>query len=138
MKILVAEDDFVSQLLMKEYLRDYGSVNLAVTGREAVALASAALAAGEPFDLICLDVMMPEMDGQQALREIRAAEATITESHCKRSKIVMTTALTERSAILQAFQSQCDGYLVKPFDRASVVATLAEIGISLPVPALAR
>jgi two-component system, chemotaxis family, chemotaxis protein CheY len=131
MKMLVAEDDFVSQLLMKEYLRDYGAVQLVVTGTEAVALASAALAAGEPFDLICLDVMMPEMDGQQALREIRAAEATSAASHGKRSKIVMTTALAEHKDIVQAFQSQCDGYLVKPFDRASVVATLAEIGINL-------
>jgi two-component system chemotaxis response regulator CheY len=138
MKILVAEDDFVSRLLMKEYLHDYGSVHLAVTGREAVTLASAALAAGEPFDLICLDIMMPEMDGQQALQEIRATEATIAGGQGKRSKIVMTTALAERKAMLQAFQSQCDGYLVKPFDRASVAATLAEIGISLPVPALAR
>ena len=136
MKILVAEDDFVSQLLMKEYLHDYGSVHLAVTGREAATLASAALAAGEPFDLICLDVMMPEMDGQQALQEIRAAEATITGRPGKRSKIVMTTALAERKAMIQAFQSQCDGYLVKPYDRVSVAATLAEIGISLPVPAL--
>ena len=42
----------------------------------------------------------------------------------------------ERKAMIQAFQSQCDGYLVKPFDRVSVAATLAEIGISLPVPAL--
>jgi two-component system chemotaxis response regulator CheY len=138
MKLLVVEDDFVSQLLMKEYLHDYGVVQLAVTGKEAVALANAALAAGEPFDLICLDIMMPEMDGHQALREIRAAEAALAVRHDKRSKIVMTTALAEHRDIVQAFESQCDGYLVKPFARASVVATLAEIGIKLPAPTQAR
>lgn len=132
MKILVAEDDFVSQFLMKEYLHDYGTVQLAVTGKEAVDLATAALDAGEPFDLISLDIMMPEMDGQQALQEIRDAESTSAASQGKRSKIVMTTALAEQDQMLQAFRSQCDGYLVKPFDRSGVVATLAEIGINLP------
>jgi two-component system chemotaxis response regulator CheY len=138
MKLLVVEDDFVSQLLMKEYLHAYGTVHLAVTGKEAVVLASAALAAGDPFDLICLDVMMPEMDGHQALQEIRVAEASFAAGRTKPSKIVMTTALAEHKDIVRAFQSHCDGYLVKPFDRASVVATLAEIGIKLPGPAQAR
>lgn len=132
MKMLVAEDDFVSQLLMTAFLRDYGSVQLALTGKEAVTLAVGALARGEPFDLICLDIMMPEMDGQQALKQIRAAEASHSAEGGARAKILMTTALAEQSAILQAFQSQCDGYLVKPFDRASVQATLAEIGIHPP------
>jgi two-component system chemotaxis response regulator CheY len=97
-----------------------------------VTLATAAIAAGAPFDLICLDVMMPEMDGQEALREIRCAEASAGNG--KRSKIVMTTALAEQAHIVRAFQSQCDGYLVKPFDRASMVATLGEIGIHLEQP----
>lgn len=138
MKVLIAEDDFVSQLLMKEYLDGYGEVSLAVTGKEALTLASAALAAGEPYDLICLDIMMPEMDGQQALREIRAAEASSAAGRSRPAKIVMTTALAERKDIVQAFGSRCDGYLVKPFDRASVVATLAEIGIKVPVPTSGR
>lgn len=133
MKILIAEDDFVCQLLMKEYLHDLGSVHLAVTGKEAVTAATAALAAGEPYDLICLDIMMPEMDGQQALQEIRAAEVATAPSNGMRSKIVMTTALVERKSIVQAFESQCDGYLMKPFDRANVLGTLAQIGFNVPV-----
>jgi two-component system chemotaxis response regulator CheY len=100
-----------------------------------VTLAKTALAAGAPFDLICLDIMMPDMDGQEALRAIRQAEATMTPSPAQRSKIVMTTALAEHDQIVQAFQAQCDGYLVKPFDRSSVVATLAEIGIKLAATA---
>jgi two-component system, chemotaxis family, chemotaxis protein CheY len=138
MKMLVAEDDFISQLLMKEYLNPYGTVHVAVSGREAVTRASDALVAGEPFDLICLDIMMPDMDGQQALRAIRGAETTLAASPGWRSKIVMTTALAEQDQIIEAFQSQCDGYLVKPFDRSSVAATLSQIGINPPVPAPAR
>jgi two-component system, chemotaxis family, chemotaxis protein CheY len=138
MRILVAEDDFVSQLLMKEYLQDYGAVELAVTGKEAVSLATAAAAAGEAFDLICLDVMMPEMDGQDALRAIRAAEEALGSGIQKRSKIVMMTALAEQQHIVRSFQAQCDGYLVKPFDRLAFVATLADVGIHPPSPTATR
>lgn len=138
MKILIAEDDFICQLLMKEYLQDLGTVEVASTGLAALEAATTALGAGAPYDLVCLDVMMPGMDGQQVLRAIREAEITIAAGGGHRSKIVMTTALADSQVIVQAFQSQCDGYLVKPFDRANVLATLVQVGIELPAAGGAR
>ena len=67
MKTLIAEDDFTSSVILQELLRGYGPFHLASNGKDAVAAVAAALAAHEPYDLVCLDIMMPEMDGQEAL-----------------------------------------------------------------------
>ena len=82
MKSLIVEDDFTSRLLLQEYLKVYGIPHIAVNGREAVEAVRLALEARDHYNLICLDIMMPEMDGQQALREIRALEeAKIGRAH---------------------------------------------------------
>ncbi len=74
MKTLIVEDDFTSRVLLQEVLKRDGTVHIAVNGKEAVDAVRAAMDAGEPYDLICLDIMMPEMDGYEALKEIRAIE----------------------------------------------------------------
>ena len=68
MKTLIVEDDFTSRLLLQEILKRYGAVHIAVNGREAVDAVRAAAESDESYDLICLDIMMPEMDGYQALK----------------------------------------------------------------------
>lgn len=74
MKILLAEDDFASRKFMTNYLEKYGDCDITVDGEEAVDAFLMALEDGEPYDLICLDVMMPVLDGYQALKAIRDIE----------------------------------------------------------------
>ena len=74
MKSLIVEDDFSSRFLLQGLLEPYGDCHVAVNGREAVSAYRMALDAGQPYDLVCLDIMMPEMDGHAALKEIRAME----------------------------------------------------------------
>jgi len=76
MKTLIVEDDFTSRLLLQGLLQSYGAVHFAVNGKEAVEAVRLALESDELYDLICLDIMMPEMDGQEALRQIRLMEET--------------------------------------------------------------
>lgn len=113
MKTLIVEDDFVSRMLMQQYLSKYGKSHAAINGAEAIKAVDISLQEGEPYDLICLDIMMPEVDGQEALREIRRLEEEkgIRSSHG--AKIVMTTALNDLTNVKEAFYSLCDGYLVK-------------------------
>ena len=70
LRILLAEDDFTSRLLLQTFLSRYGECHIAVNGREAVAAFRLALEQGQRYDLICMDIMMPEMDGGEAVREI--------------------------------------------------------------------
>lgn len=122
MKTLIVEDDFISRLVLQKMLGGYGPSHVAVNGREAVTAVSASLAAQEPYDLICLDIMMPDTDGHQALKEIRAIEAQ--QGVASPTKILMTTALSDGGNVMTAFREQCDGYLVKPIDRAKLIEHL--------------
>lgn len=116
MKILLAEDDFVSRKFMAKYLQKYGECDMAVDGEEAVDAFLMALEDGEPYDLVCLDVMMPVLDGYQALKAIRDIEKEKGISQEKSVKIIMTTALNEEKNVMKAFELGCTVYCGKPVD----------------------
>lgn len=132
MNILILEDDFVSRVALQKLLSPYGECHVAAQGREAVEAFEMALDAGQPYDLICLDIMMPEFDGHQALKAMRNAEATkgILSGHG--SKIIMTTALDDMKNVMAAYSELCDGYLPKPITRASLAKILDELKLVWP------
>jgi two-component system chemotaxis response regulator CheY len=121
MKTLIVEDDFTSRLLLQEILKNYGPSHVAVNGKEAVEAVSAALESGEPYDLVCMDIMMPEMNGQQALKNIRALEKAKGIFSSAGAKIIMTTALGDMKNVMTAFSGLADDYLVKPIDKAKLL-----------------
>ena len=127
MKILIVEDDLVSRTLLQAFLAEYGSLHVAVNGREAVDAVRLALNADEPYDLICLDIMMPEMDGQSALQKIRAMEKSKGIRGREGSKILMTTALYDPANMIRSYRSRCDAYLVKPINRAKLTEELRKL-----------
>ena len=127
MKTLIVEDDFTSRLLLRELLKKYGRTDVAVNGREAIETAREALEAGEPYDLICLDIMMPEMDGQKALRQIREQEESRGIISSNGAKIVMTTALDDMKNVFAAYMGLCDAYLTKPIQKAKLIDELIKL-----------
>lgn len=127
MKTLIVEDDFTSRLLLQGLLQPYGVCHISVNGREAVEAFRASLAAGEPYNLVCLDIMMPEMDGQTALKQIRSLENQAGIIPSDGAKIIMTTALDDKKNIMGAFREQCDIYLVKPIDTAKLIDELRSL-----------
>ena len=116
MKILMAEDDFASRKFMDNYLSQYGECDVTVDGEEAVDAFMLALEDNEPYDLICLDVMMPVMDGYQVLKAIRDIETQRGISKKKRVKVIMTSALNEERNVKTAFELGCEAYSGKPID----------------------
>ena len=127
MKTLIVEDDFTSSLLLKEILKHYGPSHTALNGQQAVEAVRNAIDAGEPYDLICLDIMMPEMDGQEALQQIRALEEAKGIIAINGAKVVMTTALEDVKNILTSFKGMCDVYLTKPVDKAKLLSELRKL-----------
>ena len=107
---------------------------MAINGIEGVEAVRLAFEAKETFDLVCLDINMPEMDGNVALKHIREMEmeAGIHPGHGM--KILMTTASDDRANVMEAFRDQCDGYLIKPIWEKSLVKTLNELGLTLSQP----
>lgn len=117
MKILIAEDDFASRKFMLRFLSKYGECDVTVDGMEAVDAFTMALDAEEGYDLVCLDIMMPELDGYQALKAIRDIEKERGIPEEKASKIIMTTALNEGRNVTKAFELGCVAYAGKPIDQ---------------------
>ena len=129
MKTLIVEDEITSRVMLREILKRYGLPHVAMNGKEAVNAVRAALQAKDPYDLICLDIMMPEMDGQEALKRIRQLEAEAGVTAEKRAKVIMTTAWADRGTVLEAIQSQCDYFLVKPIDSRVLLDELRQLGL---------
>ena len=87
---------------------------------------------GQPFDLICLDINMPDVDGHETLRRIRKLEATFGFLPGQRaSRILMSTATRAPEDVVGAFREQCDAYLVKPVSAESLFTQLDGMGFSL-------
>lgn len=117
MKILIAEDDFASRKFMLRFLTKYGECDITVDGMEAVDAYTMALDANEGYDLVCLDIMMPALDGYQTLKAIRDIEKERGILEAKQTKIIMTTALSEGRNVQKAFELGCVAYAGKPIDQ---------------------
>jgi len=129
MRSLVVEDDFTARKLMQRMLLGYGDCDVAVDGKEALEAFGQARGEGASYDLICLDIMMPRMNGHEVLEQIRAQEASHGILGKDGVKVVMTTALADSGNILRAFDEQCEAYLVKPVKRVPLTERLQEFGL---------
>jgi two-component system chemotaxis response regulator CheY len=127
MRTLIVEDDFTSRLLLQAFLSKYGECHIAANGKEGVAAFRAAQKSGECYDLICMDIMMPEMDGQTAVREIRAIEEAGGTLSSSGVKIIMTTAVDDVKSVVKSFKSLCDAYLFKPIDTQKLLIHIREL-----------
>jgi len=128
MRILIVEDDPVSNTLLTAMLTKYGETNSLQTGNGVVAEFVAAHEQHRPYDLICLDIMLPGMDGQEILKQIRLWEKEQGVLGLDGVKIIMITALSDRFNIMEAFRSQCEGYIVKPIRHDKVREQLLALG----------
>ncbi len=131
MHILIAEDDFVSRKFMTKFLSQYGDCDVTVDGMEAIDVFMMSLDEGKYYDLICLDIMMPEVDGIKALKTIRNLEVQRDIPFEKRAKIIMTTALNATKEVFESFDHGSEGYAVKPIDTVKFLDVLEKLGLVL-------
>ena len=130
MRTLIAEDDSTCSMILESLLKPYGSCIVVDNGEAAVKAFTSNLVREQPFDLVCLDIMMPGLDGQACLRCIRAIEQAFGRLGASGAKILMTTSLDSPASIMSAFRGQCEGYLVKPIDRNRLTAQLTSLGFT--------
>ena len=116
MKILIVEDDLVSRKFLYKFMSDYGQCDITVDGMEGLDAYLIALDEDEPYELICLDIMMPKVDGVKVLKTIREMEKQRGIEGDGRVKIIMTTALNDVDIVKDSFDSGCEVYANKPID----------------------
>ena len=121
MRSLIVDDDAMGRLMLASFLEELGPCDQAENGQEALELIDAAATAESPYNLICLDIIMPIMDGTGTLHGIRERD----KQQGKRTKVFMISACSSPQDIEDAFfEGDCDDYVVKPFQREAVTQML--------------
>ena len=129
MRFLIVEDNLTNRQLLLKLLSPFGDTKVAVDGKEAVDIFRKSFAQGERYHLICMDIMMPEVDGYEALAQIRQIEE---ENHVARedaAKVIMTTAVDSPSSVAEAKSLRCDGYLLKPIRKMKLIEELQRMNL---------
>jgi len=128
MRILVVDDDYASRLKLKVLLGPYGDVDGASDGEQALLMFSKAHDEGIPYKLITMDIGLPDMAGQEVVREIREYE-----DHHRRhladsiAKILMVSVKEDAKNVVSSFRWGCEGYLVKPVTEEKLDGTLKAV-----------
>ena len=129
MRILIVEDDMVSRKFLFKLLSKYGECDLVVDGLEAIDAFMMSIKDGMPYDLICLDIMMPKVDGVKVLKVMRDLENQKGIKAEGRAKVIMTTALAETQFVQKAFEIGCDAYAAKPIDTEKMLEVIKKLGL---------
>lgn len=126
-RILVIDDDPEMRLLLEVALSAFGTVETAEDGLVGLELYRNALRGSRPYALVCCDVQMPGMDGHQTVLALRRAESHVSAN--QPSRILMLTALSDRSHVQRAIAVGCDSYLVKPFGPDQLAERVRALGM---------
>lgn len=114
MKILIVDDVAVMRRLLERALEGFGSIDMADSGVQALAMLKTALDAQRPYDLMCLDIVMPDIDGIQVLQHLREMEAARGIADDSRTRVMIISAVSKSDTVRKAMQHGCDGFLLKP------------------------
>ena len=129
MRILIAEDDMTSRRFLSKFLSQYGECDVVVDGMEALDAYLISAKDKTPYDLICLDIMMPKVDGVKVLKAIRDFETQRGLLPEKRVKIIMITALADTEYVHRAFELGCEAYAAKPIDTEKLIEVMENLEI---------
>lgn len=129
MKILVAEDDEANRKFLTKLLGKYGEVTVVGDGFQAVKKYMEAMDERDPYRLVCLDVMMPKIDGYKSLDAIRDLEGKNALTTQERAKIIMISALDEGGFDEELAGNQYDCYMSKPIDILQFEMNLKRMGL---------
>jgi len=127
MKCLIVDDEVFCREFVVTLLKDVADCRQAGSGKEAVTSYTEALDSADPFDLIILDIMMPDMSGHDAAKLIRSLEK---ERKVPNVKIIMLTALNSPSDAMDSFfNAQSAAYLVKPISKDGLFNVISKLGL---------
>ena len=119
MRILVVEDSFITRRVMLKMLAPLGQCDVAVNGREAVMAFRMGLDEGVGYDLICLDIQMPEMNGIELTMEIRQYYPQI--------RVIGLTMFKEDHLLVDMLEAGAKGYLLKTCTKEQLAEAILAV-----------
>jgi two-component system chemotaxis response regulator CheY len=130
LKILIIEDDFMVRQVLRDILEQYGTVDIAVNGEEAIQAFRIAWRKEAPYDLLWMDIMMPIMDGNEALIKIREIELSLGIVGSEEVKVIMISALDDAKTVVKAYsKGGATSYIVKPIEKERLISEMRSIGL---------
>ena len=129
MKILIAEDDFASRKFLFKLLTPYGECDMTIDGIETVEAFVIAHDINKPYDLLCLDIMMPKVDGIKALSAIRNYEEKKGIKATEKCKVIITSALDEKELGFDLLSTENEIYVSKPIDVKKIEDALKKLDL---------
>ncbi len=131
MKILVVDDELVSRKKMHKIMESFGECEAVEKGEEAVIAFTKAWEMGIPFDMMSLDIVMPDMSGIDVLHKVRAIEKEKDLPKQRQIKIMMVTSHSDKDNVMGSMNAGCNNYIVKPFDKERVAKKLKSLGFTV-------
>jgi two-component system, chemotaxis family, chemotaxis protein CheY len=129
-RILIVDDSTSIRESFTDILSPLATCEVATNGQEAVDLVKRTINKGGRFDLVLMDIIMPEKDGLSAVKEIREFESSRGRTGADCLTIIIVTTIREPSRILVAqYECGADAYITKPFTRETVLQTLCNNGL---------
>lgn len=128
MKILVVDDEMVSRKKMMKIVTDFGQCEGVVNGKAAISAVKTSLEEWKLYNLITLDISMPDVSGTEVLSTIRKLEEERGLDPKEKAKILMVTSHSDIETV-KACIGKCDGYVIKPFNKEILVEKLKKIGL---------
>lgn len=124
-RFLIVDDDEMSCEVLELFMTEYAACDIAPNGRIGYELFEKAIIDGHPYDLVCSDVDMPELDGHKMVGLIRAKEESLSIAGYTPIRVFMISASGSPMDMSQAIlENNCDDYIVKPFQRESLKVML--------------
>jgi two-component system chemotaxis response regulator CheY len=127
LRFLIVEDDPIYQKMLEAFLESYGISTMVENGENAITFFEAALNEGTPYNMVCLDIKLPGIDGLRVLSKMRVMEAGAKLP--EKTKIMILTASEETAYMMEAFSNEADAYLKKPIQRGDLIEQLILMGI---------
>ena len=133
MRILVVDDDNATRVCLAKILSPAGEVVSVADGKEALEALAQALEEESPYQLVCMDICMPKLDGLEALKALRALESRHPVPAGQEAKVVMVSSCDDTGSVCDAyFHGLADGYVKKPVRMTSFWDELKRLGLFIP------
>ncbi len=127
MKILIIDDDRISRIKLERFLKSFGVCDMVDNGMAGLDLFKKAWDDWYPYDLITLDIEMPDVSGEEILMELRDLESNKKVPADKKVKIVMVTSHSDPDSVSNCISAGCNNFIIKPFNKESIKKIIKEL-----------
>jgi len=129
MRILIVDDNYISRSSLRDLMKTYGECDAVSSGALGIEMFEIAHKEGAPYDLITMDIEMPDMRGQETVAKMRELEKEKSIKADQEVKIIMVTASYDMKNVAKSYGEGCTEFCKKPATKESIERALKAVGV---------